>query len=93
MMTTSFDDPFLRAANRMAHDNVRAQLRAGARWPIGDSVNVMRREIERGMTRRLASNVMLRGKVDSIQPVAVITRPEGFTTRAVAVGSAAVEVR
>jgi hypothetical protein len=86
-------NPFLRAANRMAHDNVRAQLRAGARWPIGDSVNVMRREIERGMTRKLASNVMLHGKVDSIQPVAVITRPEGFTIRAVAVGSAEVEVR
>ena len=86
-------NPFLRVANRMAHDDVRAQLRAGARWPVGDSVNVMKREIERGMTRKLASNVTLRGKVDSIQPLSVLTRPEGFTIRAVAVGSAEVEVK
>jgi hypothetical protein len=86
-------NPFLRVANRMAHDDVRAQLRAGARWPVGDSVNVMKREIERGMTRKLASNVILRGKIDSIQRLSVLTRPEGFTIRAVAVGSAEVEVK
>ncbi|HEX7191424.1 MAG TPA: DUF4403 family protein [Thermoanaerobaculia bacterium] len=86
-------NPFLRVANRMAHDNVRTQLRAGAHWPIGDSIAVMRREIERGITRKLASNVMLRGRVDSIQPVSVTVRPEGLTIRAVAVGSAEVEVK
>ena len=32
----------------------------------------MKREIERGITRKLASNVLLRGHVDSIQPVSVI---------------------
>jgi hypothetical protein len=86
-------NPFLRAANRMAHDDVRAQLRAGARWPVGDSIAVMKKEIERGMTRKLASNVILRGRVDSIQPVSVTVRPDGFTIRAVAVGSAEVEVK
>ncbi|HEX3583676.1 MAG TPA: DUF4403 family protein, partial [Thermoanaerobaculia bacterium] len=86
-------NPFLRVANRMAHDDVRAQLRAGARWPVGASIATMRSEIERGMTRKLASNVTLRGHVDSIQPVSVTVHPEGFTIRAVAVGSAEVEVR
>jgi hypothetical protein len=86
-------NPFLRAANRMAHDNVRTQLRAGARWPVGESIATMKKEIERGMTRKLASNVMLHGHVDSIQPAAVTVRPEGFTIRAVAVGSAEVEVK
>lgn len=86
-------NPFLRVANRMAHDNVRAQLRAGARWPVGESIATMKKEIERGMTRKLASNVVLRGHVDSIQPVSVTVRPAGFTIRAVAVGSAEVEVK
>jgi hypothetical protein len=86
-------NPFLRVANRMAHDDVRAQLRAGAHWPVGDSIATMKSEIERGITRKLASNVMLRGHVESIQPVSVTIRPEGFTIRAVAVGNAAVEVK
>lgn len=86
-------NPFLRVANRMAHDDVRAQLRAGAHWPIGDSVATMQKEIERGITRKLAPNVMLRGHVESIQPVSVTVRPEGFTIRAVAVGNAEVEVK
>lgn len=86
-------NPFLRVADRMAHDNVRAQLRAGARWPIGESITTMKKEIERGMTRKLASNVILRGQIDAIQPVSVTVRAEGFTIRAVAVGSAEVEVK
>jgi hypothetical protein len=86
-------NPFLRVANRMAHDDVRAQLRAGARWPVGESIATMKKEIERGMTRKLASNVALHGRVDSIQPVSVSVGPEGFTIRAVAVGSAEVEVK
>ncbi|HEY2830159.1 MAG TPA: DUF4403 family protein [Thermoanaerobaculia bacterium] len=86
-------NPFLRAANRMAHDNVRAQLRAGARWPVGESIATMKNEIERGMTRKLASNVVLRAHVDSIQPASVTVRREGFTIRAVAVGSAEVVVK
>jgi uncharacterized protein DUF4403 len=86
-------NPFLRAANRLAHDSVRAQLRSGAKWPVGASIATMKGEIERGMTRKLASNVLLRGHVDSIEPVSVTVRPEGFTIRAVAVGSAAVELK
>ena len=86
-------NPFLRAANRMAHDRVRTQLRAGAKWPIGSSIAVMKGEIERGMTRKLASNVMLRGHIESIDPVSVTVRPDGITIRAVAVGSAEVELK
>jgi hypothetical protein len=86
-------NPFLRAANRIAHDRVRTQLRAGAKWPVGSSIAVMKGEIERGMTRKLASNVMLRGHVESIDPVSVTVRPDGLTIRAVAVGSAVVELK
>jgi len=86
-------NPFLRVANRMAHDQVREQLRAGARWPVGESIATMKKDIERGITRKLASNVLLRGHVESIQPVSVTVRPEGFTIRAVAVGDAEVEVK
>ncbi|HEX3107871.1 MAG TPA: DUF4403 family protein [Thermoanaerobaculia bacterium] len=86
-------NPFLRVANRMAHDEVREQLRAGARWPVGESIATMKHDIERGITRKLASNVLLRGHVESIQPVSVTVRPEGLTIRAVAVGDAEVEVK
>jgi hypothetical protein len=86
-------NPFLRVMNRLAHESVRDQLRSGARWPVGSSIAAMRSEIERGMTRKLAPNVMLRGHVDSIQPVSVAIQPDGFTIRAVAVGSAEVEVK
>jgi hypothetical protein len=86
-------NPFLRIANHFAHDSVRDQLRANAKWPIAPSVASMRAEIERGMNRNLARNVTLRGRIDSIAPQSVTAGADGFTIRAVAVGSAEVDVR
>jgi hypothetical protein len=86
-------NPFLRIADHFAHDDVRDQLRANAKWPIAGSIAAMRADIERGITRKLAPNVALRGTVDSIAPQSVTATAEGYTIRAVAVGSAEVTVR
>jgi hypothetical protein len=85
-------NPFLRIADHFAHDDVRDQLRANAKWPIAGSIAAMRADIERGITRNLAPNVTLRGKVDSIVPESVAATAEGYTIVAVAVGRAELRI-
>src|SRR6185369_15251241 len=41
--------PFLRIADRVSHDTLRARLRENARWSVANEVNGIRAEIDRGM--------------------------------------------
>jgi len=82
----------VRAFDRVAHDAVRARLRESARWPVAQEIASLKSEIERGVTRQLAAGVFLRGKVDSIEPVSVTPAAGGVVIRAVAIGSANVDI-
>jgi len=82
----------VRALDRVAHDAVRARLRESARWPVAQEIAALKADIERGVTRQLAGGVFLRGKVDSIEPVSVTPAAGGVIVRAIAVGSAAVDI-
>jgi hypothetical protein len=82
----------VRALDRVAHDTVRARLRESARWPVAAEIAALKSEIERGMTRPLATGVSLHGRVDSIEPVSVTPGPDGVSIRVVAVGSANVDI-
>jgi len=82
--------PFLRLADRVSHDTLRARLRENARWTVAKEVNDIRTEIDRGMTRQLAPGAMMRGHITSIEPVSVLAASSGITMRVIAVGDATV---
>ena len=86
-------NPFVKLADHLAHDSVRAQLVANAHWSIAPQMAAMRAEITKAMSRPLAPNVILRGSVDAMQPVSVTPLPDRMVIRAVAVGSAAIDVK
>jgi len=81
-----------RALDRIAHEAVRARLRQSAKWPVTDDVASLKNEIERGVTRQLASGVNLRGHVDSLEPVSATPTKDAIVIRVVAVGRAEVEI-
>jgi hypothetical protein len=82
--------PFLRIADRVSHDTLRARLRENARWNVTKEVSGIRAEIDRGMTRQLAPGATMRGHITSIEPVSVIATSSGITMRVIAVGDATV---
>lgn len=82
--------PFLRLADRVSHDALRARLRDNARWTVTKELGGIRGEIDRGMTRQLAPGATMRGHITSIEPVSVIAGPEGIGIRVIAVGDATV---
>jgi Domain of unknown function (DUF4403) len=86
-------NPFLRTFDRMAHDEVEERLGAGAKWSLAPQLADMRAEVERGLTRQLTAGVLLRGRVDSIQLVAIVPAPTAITIRIIVTGSAEVEVK
>lgn len=86
-------NPFVRAADRLAHENVRKAIADSASWPLDSQLAAIRAEIAKAMTRPLARNIALRGQVDAIEPRSIDVREEAITIRAIATGSAEVEVR
>lgn len=86
-------NPFLRAADRLAHDSVRSGILESARWPIDSQIALLRAEVERGINRPLSAGVLLRGRVDAITPAGIALQPDSIVIRVVATGSAEVEVR
>jgi Domain of unknown function (DUF4403) len=82
--------PFLRIADRVSHDTLRARLRENARWNVTKEVSGIRAEIDRGMTRQLAPGATMRGHITSIEPVSVLATSSGITMRVIAVGDATV---
>jgi len=85
--------PFLRLADRVSHDALRARLRDNAHWGVIKEIGDIRTEIDRGMTRQLAPGATLHGHITSIQPVSVIAGADGIGIRVVAVGDASVDIK
>lgn len=84
---------FIRLADRLAHDSVRDELRKQARFPLTGELQAVRVEITRGLTRKLASNVDLRGRVDGISVQSVTASGAVIVVRLIAIGAAEVEIR
>jgi hypothetical protein len=83
---------FLRIADRIAHDTVRAQIAANAAWPITPQITALRDELQRALTRNLAPGVTLRGKVDSLDATDLTPLLDSIRIRMLATGTAEVEV-
>jgi hypothetical protein len=85
-------NPFLRIADRVAHDQLRATLGNAAHWSVAPQIDALRNEIARAVTRPLAPGVMMRGRVDAIEPGTVVLGPNGIILHVLATGSAEVEI-
>ena len=85
-------NPFLRIANRVAHEQLRATLAKSAHWSVAPQIDALRDEIARAVTRPLAPGVMMRGRVDTIEPGTVVLDPTGIVLHVLATGSAEVEI-
>ncbi|HXH38315.1 MAG TPA: DUF4403 family protein, partial [Thermoanaerobaculia bacterium] len=85
-------NPFLRIADRVAHDRLRATLTSTAHWSVAPQIDLIREEIARAVTRPLAPGVMMRGRVDAIEPGSLVLDANAIIVHALATGSAEVEV-
>jgi hypothetical protein len=83
---------FLRAVERAAHDSIRQRLRENAHFALGARINQMRADIASALTRKLATGVTMRGRVDAIQPLAATPLPAVLVVRVVATGSVEVTI-
>ena len=81
-----------RIAEKVVHDEIRAQLRATAKWPIGAELKRVQDEITRAMTRTLARGVSMQGRIQSVQPREVIPTAADLIIRADVKGAASVQV-
>lgn len=85
-------NPFLRIADRVAHEKLRATLTRAAHWSVAPQVDSIREEIARAVTRPLAPGVMMRGRVDAIEPGSLVLDANGIIIHAMATGNAEVEI-
>jgi hypothetical protein len=83
---------FFRIAEWFAHDNVRDQLRASARFPLAAQIEEVTAEIDRAINRAVADGVTLRGTVQSIEPQRVTPSEEALIVRVTVTGNAEIEV-
>jgi hypothetical protein len=84
-------NPFVRTADRLAHDSVRKAIAESASWSIAGELERIRGEIDKAITRPLAKNITLHGKIDSIEPQDVLLGNDRIVIHALATGSAEVE--
>jgi hypothetical protein len=85
-------NPFLRIADRVAHEKLRATLARTAHWSMAPQIDSIRGEIARAVTRPLAPGVMMRGTLGTIEPAAVSLDANGIVVHALATGNAEVEI-
>jgi hypothetical protein len=83
---------FVRIADRLAHDTLRARLAKTAHWSVAPQIDTIRGAIASAVTRTLAPGVMMRGRVDAIELRSMTLDASGIVIHALAMGSAEVEI-
>lgn len=83
---------FVRIGDRFAHSNLRSQLAKTAHWSVAPQIDSIRNEIARAVTRPLGPGVVMSGHVDAVEPISVTAGANGIVVRALATGSAGVDV-
>jgi hypothetical protein len=84
-------NPFVRTADRLAHDSVRKAIAEAASWSMASELERIRGEIEKAITRPLGKGITLHGKVESIEPGSLTIATDRITIHALATGAADIE--
>jgi hypothetical protein len=83
---------FVRIADRLAHESLRAQLAKTAHWSVAPQIDSIRVAIASAVTRPLAPAVMMRGYVDGIELRSMTLDANGILIHALATGNAEVDI-
>ena len=86
-------NPFVRVADRLAHEGVRASLAQNARFRVSAQLESSRRQVSSGLNRPLAPNVTLHGNVDRLEPTSIVALPDRLSIAVVATGNASLDVK
>lgn len=81
-----------RAAEWLLYDRLIEQARAAARFPVGDRVAGLQRDVTTAMNRDLSRGVRLTGSVDALRPVGVVVTPRSLVAVVEGDGRAQIDV-
>ena len=80
------------AAGWLLHERLRDELRAAARFGVGDRIEKVRADVDRALDRDLSRAVRLSGGVDAVRPVGVVVGPHSVGAVVEAEGHAQIAV-
>ena len=81
-----------RSADWLLHDRLRDQVRAAARFPVGEQVSRIHADVNAAMTRELSPGVRLTGRIDALRPLGVNVTARSLATVIEADGQARVDI-
>ena len=79
-------------AEWLLYDQLRDQMRASARFPVGDRIDKIRRDVDVALDRQLSRTVRMEGAVDRITPLGVFVFSESIAAVVQADGHARIRI-
>jgi hypothetical protein len=80
------------AAGWLLHERLRDELRAAARFAVGDRIEKVRTDVDKALDRDLSRAVRLSGGVDAVRPMGVVVGPHSVGAVVEAEGHAQIAV-
>jgi hypothetical protein len=80
------------AAEWLNHGGFRESIAEKARFPLGDQIEKARKDLQKGLSQSLGSNVAISTAIRSIRPAVVYATPTAFRARIVLDGDVGVKV-
>lgn len=79
-------------AQWLLYDQMRDQMRASARFPVGDRIDKIRADVDSALDRQLSRAVRMNGRVDRITPLGVYVFSESVAAVVQADGHASIRI-
>lgn len=79
-------------AQWLLYDQMRDQMRASARFPVGDRIDKIRADVDSALDRQLSRAVRMSGRVDRITPLGVFVFSESVAAVVQADGHASIRI-
>jgi hypothetical protein len=79
-------------AQWLLYDQMRDQMRASARFPVGDRIDKIRADVDSALDRQLSRAVRMNGRVDRITPLGVFVFSESVAAVVQADGQASIRI-
>lgn len=80
------------AAGWLLHEKLRDDLRQAARFPVGDRLDDVQKDVDEALNRNLGRAVKMSGGVDAVRPVGVVVGPHSVAAVVVAEGHAQIDI-
>jgi hypothetical protein len=81
------------AAEWLNHGGFRQSIAERTRFPLGEQLNKVRGQLQKGLSKSLGSNVAITSAIRSIRPAVVYATPTSFRARVVVDGDVGVKVQ